>query len=180
MQVMSSMEIWLLAGKVCANNASLGPALETFDLLLPQNSVDLRDDGHADANVTAALRNNSNPVPDSLVFSSTSLFPPIDSVVSPAVPEGSQPEATDLPAIRSQSEHPPAPADPVVQGWETSASRTNWEGEREEDSQDDESTDEEDYPFWANLKEDTSAPDQEELRAIEESGHETSALDREL
>lgn len=141
--------------------------METFDLLLPQNSVDLRDDGHANSNVTAVPRNNSNPA------RASSLDPP-------AVPEESQAEATDLPVTRSQSEHPPAPTDPVTQGWETSASRTNWEGEREEDSQDDESTDEEDYPFWANLKEDTSVPDPDELRAIEESGHETSALDREL
>lgn len=148
--------------------------MEPFDLLLPPNSVDLRGDGHANLIINAAPSNNSNPVSD------PSLDLPTDSVAAPAVPEESQAEATDLPATRSQSEHPSAPVDPVVQGWETSASRTNWEGEREEDSQDDESTDEEDYPFWANLKEDTSVPDQEELRAIEESGHETNALDREL
>ena len=141
---------------------------------MPPNSVDLRDDGHTNLTLTAASSNNSNPAPD------FSLDPPIDSVVSPDVPHDGQAEATDVPATRSQSEHPPARTDPAVQGWETSASRTNWEGEREEDSQDDESTDEEDYPFWENLKEDISVPDQEELRAIEESGHETSALDREL
>lgn len=148
--------------------------METFDLLLPPNNVDLHAGGHANSNVTAASRSNSNPIRDS------SLDPPTrDALVSPAVPEDSQAEATDLPATRSQSEHPPASTDTAAQGWGTSASQINWEGEREEDSQDDESTDEEDYPFWANLKEDTSVPDQEELRAIEESGHETSALNRE-
>lgn len=148
--------------------------METFDLLLPPHSSDLRNGSHTDLNEPAAPRNHSNPVRDS------SLGPPrVDSVVSPGAPEDSQAEPTDLPVARSQSEHPPAPTDTVGQGWGTSASQINWEGEREEDSQDDESTDEEDYPFWANLKEDTSVPDQEELRAIEESGHETNALDRE-
>lgn len=148
--------------------------METFDLLLPSNGGDLHDSGFGDLNVPAAPRSNSNPIQDS------SLDPPtIDSVVSPPVPEDNQAEATDPPATRSQSEHPPAPTDGVGQSWGTSASQINWEGDREEDSQDDESTDEEEYPFWATLKEDTSVPDQEELKAIEESGQETNALDRE-
>lgn len=148
--------------------------METFDLLLPSNSGDLHDGSFVDLNGPAALSNNGNLIQDS------SLNPPItESSVAPAVPGDIQAEATDLPATRSQSEHPPAPTDNVGQSWGTSTSQINWEGEREEDSQDDESTDEEEYPYWANLKEDTSVPDQEELRAIEESGHETNALDRE-
>ena len=157
-----------------ANSGVTGPALETFDLLLPSNSGDLHEGSFVNLNVPAAPSNNGNPTQDS------SLNPPTaDLVVAPAVPGDIQAETTDLPATPSQSEHPPAPTDTVGQSWGTSTSQINWEGEREEDSQDDESTDEEDYPYWANLKEDTSVPDQEELRAIEESGHETNALDRE-
>lgn len=144
-----------------------------------QDNLDLRNDDHGNAGVVSTPRNDSTQMPDSLVFPSASLETPGDSVIPPALPESHQPEATDLPASRSQSEHPPAPADPVAPSWETSESRTNWEAEREEDSQDDESTDEDDYPFWENLKEDTSDPDQEELREIEESGREISALHRE-
>lgn len=144
-----------------------------------QNNLDLGNDEPANAGVVSTPRNNSTQMPDSSVFSSASLETPTDSVIPPALPESNQPEATDLSAARSQSEHPPAPVDPVAPSWETSESRTNWEAEREEDTQDDESTDEEDYPFWANLKEDTSVPDQEELREIEESGREMSALHRE-
>lgn len=146
--------------------------METFDLLLPPNSDDLHDSNLVDLNAPPAPRNDSNP---------SQVSPPdpptTDSVVAPAVREDSQVEATDLPATRSQSEHPPAPTDTVGQSWGTSTSQINWEGDREEDSQDDESTDEEEYPYWANLKEDTSVPDQEELRVIEESGHEINALD---
>ena len=95
-----------------------------------------------------------------LVIQDTS--PPADAAV-PATNTGEQP----LPAI----------IDPAAPGWEASETRGEWAGEREEESQDDDSTDEEDYPFWVNLKEDTSSPDEEELRAIEQTTHEVSALD---
>ena len=49
------------------------------------------------------------------------------------------------------------------------------EGEREEDS--DDSTDEEEHPYWANLKEDSSTPDEKELKVIEDTIDEKSALD---
>lgn len=52
------------------------------------------------------------------------------------------------------------------------------EGERDDDDSD-ESEDEEEHPFWANLKEDTSAPDERELKIIEENVEEVSALDHE-
>lgn len=97
---------------------------------------------------------------------------PANGEISVAVPIDRQPPAVTDPAAPGWEE--PAP------GWEVGApeSRGDWGGEREEESQDDESTDEEDYPFWANIKEDTSSPDEEELRAIEETMDEVSALDR--
>jgi hypothetical protein len=167
--------------------------VEAFDLLLPspstqndesihltsnQSNTGLRDDdGHVDLNAIAGPRNDGPLIPDSLAFPSASLGIADDSAVQPPIPDNVQPELGDLPTTQSQSEQVPPP-DPAPPTWETSEPRTNWEGDREEDSQDDDSTDEEDYPFWANLKEDTSAPDQDELRAIE-SSNETSGLDRE-
>ena len=47
----------------------------------------------------------------------------------------------------------------------------------DEDSGD--SSDEEEHLYWVNLKEDTSAPDERELKVIEENGDEFSALDHE-
>lgn len=131
-------------------------------------------------NAIAGPGNDSPPNPDSLAFPSSSVDITNDSTVQPPVPEDTQPGLFDLATTHSQSEPPPPPPPPDAAPsiWETSESRTNWEADREEDSQEDDSTDEEDYPFWANLKEDTSTPDQDELRAIE-SGHETSGLDRE-
>lgn len=101
-----------------------------------------------------------------------------------------QPSSGTTPTLAVQDANPPvdaaAPAtqplpglvDPAAPGWDAAEPRGEWVGEREEESQDDDSTDEEDYPFWANLKEDTSSPDEEELRAIEETMDEASALDR--
>lgn len=51
------------------------------------------------------------------------------------------------------------------------------DGERDDDS--DDSTDEDEHPYWANLKEDTSAPDERELKMLEETGNEVSATDHE-
>jgi len=48
------------------------------------------------------------------------------------------------------------------------------EGGHDEDLQDEEEED----PWWADLAEDTSAPDAEELKEIEQAGPEISALDR--
>lgn len=48
------------------------------------------------------------------------------------------------------------------------------EGGHDEDLQDEEEED----PWWAELAEDTSAPDEEELKEIEQAGPEISALDR--
>ena len=164
-----------------------------------QNDADLHDAGAAHADGSATPRNNGISISDSVAFLPSSLDAPVESVVPPAFSEGDRPERADSLATRTESEHPPAPAVPLATSWdsgtnwereqeavpsrthwegeqETAPPRTNWEGEHEEDSQDDDSTDEEDFPFWANLKEDTSVPDQEELRAIEESGHEISAL----
>ena len=47
----------------------------------------------------------------------------------------------------------------------------------EHDSQDEDS-EEEDIPYWANLKEDDSVPDAQELKEIEDTVHETSAVNR--
>ena len=52
------------------------------------------------------------------------------------------------------------------------------EGERDDDDSED-SEDEEEHPYWANLKEDTSSPDERELKIIEENVVEVSALDHE-
>lgn len=49
------------------------------------------------------------------------------------------------------------------------------DGEGDDDS--DDSTDEEEHPYWVNLKEDTSSPDERELKMIEETGNETSAIE---
>ena len=50
--------------------------------------------------------------------------------------------------------------------------------DRDDDSED--SSDDEDHPFWAKFKEDTSAPDEAELRIIEQSSlDEVSAVDHE-
>lgn len=111
---------------------------------------------------------------DSLfTWHSSTAPPPVQSAEPISTPqldivEPSQPERGEIPQANADGQQasdiiPPPP---------------EWEGEREEDSQDDDSTDEEDYSFWANLKEDTSSPDEEELKAIEEGGHEISALDR--
>lgn len=99
-------------------------------------------------------------------------------VATPAIENASQPANGDTSAADSVDPQPPAAADPTAPGWDARETRGDWSGEREEESQDDESTDEEDYPFWANIKEDTSGPDEEELRAIEETMNEVSALDR--
>ena len=47
------------------------------------------------------------------------------------------------------------------------------------DEDSDDSSDEEEHPYWVNLKEDTSAPEEQELKQIEETGNEVSALDHE-
>jgi len=49
------------------------------------------------------------------------------------------------------------------------------EGEGDDDSDDSDS--EEENPYWANLKEDTSSPDERELKIIEDTMEEVSALD---
>lgn len=124
------------------------------------------------------------------VDASLALYPPpfapltfeADSfpAATPAVDNAGQPTTGEISAAEPVDPQPPAVTDPTAPGWEVGApeSRGDWGGEREEESQDDESTDEEDYPFWANIKEDTSSPDEEELRAIEETMDEVSALDR--
>lgn len=55
--------------------------------------------------------------------------------------------------------------------------REGEDGERDDDS--DDSTDEAEHPYWVNLKEDTSIPDERELKMIEEAGDEVNALDHE-
>ncbi len=47
----------------------------------------------------------------------------------------------------------------------------------EDDSQEEDS-DEEDVPYWANFKEDLSQPDEQELKVIEKNSNEVNALDR--
>lgn len=94
------------------------------------------------------------------------------------VQDTSQPADGAVPATNTSDQPLPAIIDPAAPGWDAAEPRAEWTGEREEESQDDDSTDEEDYPFWVNLKEDTSSPDEEELRAIEETMDEVSALDR--
>lgn len=98
-------------------------------------------------------------------------IPAVENTGPPANGDGSTADPVDP--------QPPAATDPTAPGWDAPESRGDWGGgEREEESQDDDSTDEEDYPFWANIKEDPSSPDEEELRAIEETMDEVSALDR--
>ena len=53
------------------------------------------------------------------------------------------------------------------------------EGEGEGDDDSDDSTDEEEHPYWTNLKEDTSSPDERELKVIEDTIDETNAFDHE-
>ena len=96
-----------------------------------------------------------------------------------AIENASPPANGEISAADRVDPQPPAAIDPTAPGWDAPDPRGDWGGEREEESQDDDSTDEEDYPFWANIKEDTSSPDEEELRAIEETMDEVSALDRE-
>ena len=50
-------------------------------------------------------------------------------------------------------------------------------GDGEGDDDSDDSTDEEEHPYWVTLKEDTSTPDERELKMIEDAGKEFSALD---
>lgn len=99
---------------------------------------------------------------------------------TPAGEDAGPPANRDGSAADPVDRQPPAVTPPPAPGWDAPESRGDWVGgEREEESQDDDSTDgEEDYPFWVNLKEDTSSPDEEELRAIEETMDEVSALDR--
>lgn len=52
------------------------------------------------------------------------------------------------------------------------------EGREDSESQDGESSDEEERPYWADFVEDTSSPNERELRTIEEDGQEKDALDR--
>ncbi|MCJ1469986.1 hypothetical protein MMC07_008631 [Pseudocyphellaria aurata] len=126
------------------------------------------------------------PTPD--VDASLALFPPpfaplgFEDLVptgTPAVENASQPASGDVSAEAPADPQPPAATDPAAPVWDAPEPRGDWGGEREEESQDDDSTDDEDYPFWANIKEDTSGPDEEELRAIEETIDEVSALDHE-
>ncbi|KAL8730105.1 MAG: hypothetical protein Q9166_004304 [cf. Caloplaca sp. 2 TL-2023] len=50
------------------------------------------------------------------------------------------------------------------------------EGREVDESRDDDSSDEEERAYWADFVEDTTAPDEAELRIIEEDGHEKDAL----
>ncbi|KAL6720276.1 hypothetical protein ACLMJK_002197 [Lecanora helva] len=96
-------------------------------------------------------------------------------------------EHTDIDEARGQgsereSQEPPAtpggPREPdSEQAQENRQEAGGEEDEGEEDSED--SSDEEEQPYWVNLKEDTSAPDERELKILEESGNEVSALDTE-
>ena len=135
---------------------------------ISSNGSTVNDDIHVIAAAHTPSMNDSI-----FTWHSSSAPPPAPSAESVTTPrldifETNQPERGEVPPANPQSEQPPDITPPPPE----------WEGERDEDSQDDDSEDEEDYSFWANLKEDTSSPDEEELKAIEESGHEISALDR--
>ncbi len=99
------------------------------------------------------------------------------SASTPVVEDIGAPADGELSATNRVDPQPPPPTDPHP-AWQPPPEPTGeWGGEREDESQDDDSTDEEDYPFWANVKEDTSTPDGEELKAIEEKD-EVNALAR--
>lgn len=53
------------------------------------------------------------------------------------------------------------------------------DGEGDGDDDSDDSTDEEEHPYWTNFREDESTPDERELKVIEETTTEISALDHE-
>ncbi|KAL8737721.1 MAG: hypothetical protein Q9181_001406 [Wetmoreana brouardii] len=77
---------------------------------------------------------------------------------------------------------------PAVGGQDSSPGQANneqgnleqQEGREDNDSQDGDSSDEEERAYWAEFVEDTSRPDEHELKAIEEAGREIDALDRGL
>lgn len=140
---------------------------------------------------TGAIENGTagSIAPTPGVDVSLALFPPpfaplgfgtdLVPAATPVVDNASQPASRDVLVEVRADPQPPAATDPTPPGWDAPEPRgDSWGGEREEESQDDDSTDDEDYPFWANIKEDTSGPDEEELRAIEETMDEVSALDR--
>lgn len=137
---------------------------------ISSNGSTVNEDSHGAA-VALTPSMDDNP----FTWHSSSAPPPAPSTEPAATPrldifETNQTERGEIPPANPNGEQPPDIAPPPPE----------WEGERDEDSQDDDSTDEEDYSFWTNLKEDTSGPDEEELKAIEEGGHEISALDRKL
>ena len=112
-------------------------------------------------------------------------FPPLaveaGSGSAPAPPIQADAPRADGELFITDPPAPPRPAviDPVAPPvWDVAEPRGEWSVEREEESQDEDSTDDEDYPLWANIREDTSGPDEEELKAIEETMDEISALDR--
>lgn len=143
-----------------------------------RSSINTDDEMHAQPDTSASPANenalawNFLPRLPSAPTAASGITDPLNTL------ETSQPETGEMPPAIPASELVPGTIDPSAQRWPVPEPRPNWDGEREEDSQDDESTDEEDFPFWANLKEDISSPDEEELKVIEGNKNEISALDR--
>ena len=100
----------------------------------------------------------------------------------PAIPESSElpppPPEEDL--VPRESRQARRQADRDLYRMRLSRNRSEGgggNGERDDDS--DTSSDDEEHPYWVNLKEDTSFPDEQELKTIEENNNETSAIDHE-
>ena len=90
--------------------------------------------------------------------------PPIGQVIIPGA-TSRRPELDVIPRRRTINVPPPPPPPPPES--------PNPADEHDEDLQDDEED-----PWWTDLVEDTTAPDEEELKEIEQAGPEISALDR--
>lgn len=99
--------------------------------------------------------------------------PPQDSI-QPADTEGAPPQnpANPPPAVAGDSP-------PPQENGDEQANSEQREGGEDNESQDDDSSDEEERAYWADFVEDTSGPDERELKMIEEDGQETDALNRE-
>ncbi|KAL8706604.1 MAG: hypothetical protein Q9201_000351 [Fulgogasparrea decipioides] len=118
--------------------------------------------------------------------------PPTTVTTPPAMQDPTATPHTDPPQESSRLENANAapPQDvvtppPAVGGEDSSPGQANneqgnleqQEGREDNESQDGDSSDEEERAYWAEFVEDTSGPDEHELKAIEEAGREIDALD---
>lgn len=182
---------------VWTNYLAVGQAMESSTVMLAplpasQDNVEsaspsgtINDAAHDDSGAAAAVAvdvpaHGNRTTPDPSPLPPISLNPEAGLMPPPPLHETGRSEADEVPPVDSSADHPPPPPPPdsAASGWGEVDPTDQWEGDPEEESPDEDSTDEEDNPFWTSLKEDTSGPDEEELKVIEGSLNETSALDR--